>query len=190
MALPSHSETERGLALQKIVDEAPEGDYFHWPNPSQKDYQAFGEITWLFTGIDFVLRMTAEVMDGNGMLEAPFKGKVRALSIKRTTDAILSSPIWSGPNAYAFQRINERRKLRNLIAHFIAKRFVAEDAFIFMTKSATDFEQVYGTKPLPNQMLYGIIEATQIIDAIPEIKDLLTWAEKLPRSLSAPIASP
>ncbi len=90
------------------------------------------------------------------MLEAPFKGKVRGLSIKRTTDAIMSSQIWSAANRTAFERINERRRLRNLIAHFTAKRFVKEDAFIFMTKSAADFEQVYDRKPDPNHMLYGI----------------------------------
>lgn len=187
MALPRHSETERGLALQKLVEACEEGEYFHWPNPSSEDFVVFGRIMWLFTGIDFVLRMTAEVMDDGGMLEPPYKGKVRSFSIKRINDAILSSQIWSEPNRFAFERINERRRLRNLVAHFIAKRFVGEDAFIFMTKSAADFEQVYGVKPEPNQMLYGIIDATQVTNVIPEIEGLLRWAEMLPRGLSTPV---
>jgi hypothetical protein len=186
MALPKHSETERGLALQKIVEACEEGEYFQWPNPTSEDYAVFGKIMWLFTGIDFVLRMTAEVMDDNGMLEPPYKGKVRILSIKRTTDAIMSSQIWSEPNRFAFERINERRRLRNLIGHFIVKRFVEQDAFIFMTKSADDYEQVYNVRPAPDQMLYGIIDTAQIENAIPELEGLLRWAEKLPRGLSIP----
>lgn len=189
MALPKHSETERGLALQKLVEACEEGEYFHWPDPTDEDLATFGKVMWLFTGIDFVLRMTAEVMDDNGMLEPPFKGKVRSLSIKRTTDAILSSQVWNKPNRFAFERIDERRTLRNLIGHFTAKRFIEEDAFIFMTKSAADYEQVYGVKPAPNQMLYGIIEALQVRGAIPEIEGLLRWVEKLPRDLSRPIVT-
>lgn len=181
MALPRHSESERGLALQKLVEACEEGEYFQWPDPSSEDLALFGKFMWLFTGIDFVLRMTAEVMDDGGMLEEPYKGKVRSFSIKRVTDAIMSSAIWGEPNRFAFERINERRRVRNLIGHFIAKRFIEEDAFIFMTKSAEDFEQVYGTKPAPDQMLYGIIDAAQVRNAIPEIEGLLRWAEKLPR---------
>jgi hypothetical protein len=188
MALPRHSETERGLVFRRIVEDCHQGEYFHWPNPTPDDLRLFGEVMWLFTGLDFVLRMTAEVMDDNGMLEAPYKGKVRTSSIKRTTDAITSSSIWSGPNSFAFERINEHRRLRNLIAHFIAKRFVEEDAFIFMTKSASDYEQVYGKRPEPNQMLYGVIEAEQVQQAVPELKGLLEWAEKLPRQLSTPVS--
>jgi hypothetical protein len=142
---------------------------------------------WLFTGIDFVLRMTTEVMDDRGMLQAPYKGKVRTFSIKRTTDAIISSAIWVEPDRIAFERINECRCLRNLIGHFFAKRFIEEDAFIFMTKSADDFEQVYGSRPAQNEMLYGIIEAPQVRAAIPEIKRLLEWCENLPRALSTPV---
>jgi hypothetical protein len=142
---------------------------------------------WLFTGIDFVLRTTAEVMDDHGMLPPPYEGKARTLSIKRTTDAIMSSPIWSGPNRAALERINEHRRLRNLIAHFVAKRFVNEDAFIFMTKSVADYEQVYGEKPEKNQMLYGIIDASQVHGVTPEMTRLLRWAQNLPRELSKPL---
>ena len=190
MALPPHSETERGLALQEIVEACHDGEYFHWPNPTKADYEVFGEIIWLFTGIDFVLRMAAEAMDDNGMLQPPFKGKVRELSIKRTTDAIMSSPVWNDSHRYAFNRINEHRKLRNLIGHFIGKRFIEDDAFIFMTKCADDYEQVYGTRPAPNQMLYGIVDAQQVRNARPETKDLLEWAQKLPKDLSTPVRRP
>lgn len=190
MALPKHSETERGLALQKIVNDAGEGDIFHWPNPTTEDYALFGEIMWLYTGLDFVLRMIAEVMDSQGMLEPPYKGKVTRMSIKRTTDAIMSSPMWQPSHRLAFEHINEGRQLRNLIGHFIAKRFVTEDAFLFMTKSADDYEQVYGQPPKPDRMLYGIIEAAQVYRSIPRMKKTLEWAEKLPRDLSKPLGPP
>jgi hypothetical protein len=187
MALPKHSETERGLELQKIVNSTNEGEIFHWPNPTPDDYAAFGEIMWLYTGLDFVLRMVAEVMDSHDILQPPYKGKVASFSIKRTTDAILSSPMWQPSHRQGFEDINEGRRLRNLIGHFVAKRFVKEDAFIFMTKSADDYAQVYGTQPPSNHMLYGVIEASQVYGAVPRIRKTLEWSEKLPRDLSKPI---
>jgi hypothetical protein len=115
---------------------------------------------------------------------------VRSFSIKRTTDAIISSSIWNEANQTAFVRINERRKLRNILAHFFAKRFVSEDAFMFMTKSAADYEQVYGSPPSQHRMLYGVIDAQQVRNSIAEIKHLLRWMEKVPQSLSTPVAPP
>ncbi|EKS36054.1 hypothetical protein [Afipia clevelandensis] len=189
MTLPRHSENEYLLGLRSIVDACEHGEYFYWPDPTDEDYAIFGKIMWLYTGLDFVLRMTAEAMDDGNMLESPFKGKVRSLSIKRTTDAILSSQIWTANHRFAFERINDRRRLRNLIGHFITKRFVEEDAFIFMTKSASDFKQVFDVEPEPDQMLYGVIETEQVRKAIPEIERLLRWAEKLPRDLSTPMST-
>jgi hypothetical protein len=177
------------LGLRRIVEAAAPEELFGWPNPTKADYEAFGEIMWLFTGLDFVQRMTAEVMDDNGMLQPPFKGNTRNLTIKRTADAIASSPIWSDANKQALKYIDERRKLRNLIAHFVVKRFREEDAFIFLTKSAADYEQVYGVRPAPNQMLYGLIDSSQIHGAIRHIRGLLEWAEKIPRDLSRPVDS-
>jgi hypothetical protein len=184
MALPkAAAETERLLALRAIV-EATGDEIFHWPNPTTEDYAAFGRFMWLFTGIDFVLRMTAEVMDEKGMLEAPYSGKVRKLSIVKTTKAITSWPNWPDPNRRGFARIEELRRFRNLIAHFIVKRFISDDAFVFMTKSAPDFEQVYGELPEPHRMLYGIVEAPHLLGVIPEIKGLMDWVSKLPHDLS------
>jgi hypothetical protein len=173
MALPKNHETERGLALRKIVEAASECEYFGWPNPTVDDFRAFGELIWLFTCLDFVLRTIAEVMDHSDMLSAPYKGKVQNLTIKKTSDAILSSSIWTGPNCIAFARIDELRRLRNLVAHFVAKRFVHENAFIFMTRSGADYEQVYGVKPQANAMLYGILDAPVIGGVLPEIAALL-----------------
>lgn len=128
-------------------------------------------------------------MDRNGMLGPPYKGKVQKLSMRKTSDAVLSSPMWIGSNRKALERIQEIRGLRNLLAHFIVRRFPEHDAFLFITNSAYDFEQVYGVKPPPDGVLYGILEAPVITGILPEIVHLLQWAKDLPLRLGTPVKS-
>ena len=60
-------------------------------------------------------------------------------------------------------------------SHFVIRRFPYEDAFLFMTKSAADFQQVFGDVPATDKMLFGVIDAEQIKGAIPELKNLNQW---------------
>jgi hypothetical protein len=86
--------------------------------------------------------------------------------------------------------IERHRRERNLVAHFIARRFPTENAYIFMTKSADDFEQVHRTLPPAGVMLYGVIDADQLAGIIPVLEGLLSWLSKFPKDLSTPIEVP
>ncbi|WP_158670676.1 hypothetical protein [Bradyrhizobium guangdongense] len=74
--------------------------------------------------------------------------------------------------------------MRNLVAHFVARRFVSEDAYIFVTMSAADFEQVYGVLPDADNMLFGVTDAARMRGIIPELRGLSSWCSKLPGDLS------
>ena len=187
MALPKSFETKKNLALRKIVEATNEGAILGWPKPTPDDFRTFGEMMWLYSSIDFVLIATATVMDINGMLGPPYKGKIQNYGMQKINEGLLSSKIWSGRNRGALERIQEIRGLRNLIAHFVVKRFPNDDAFLFITNSAYDFEQVYGVKPAPGHVLYGILESQVVAGVLPEIGHLLQWAKDLPLSIATPV---
>jgi hypothetical protein len=86
-----------------------------------------------------------------------------------------------------FDQIELHRRARNLVAHFVVRRFPAEDAFIFMTMSAADFEQVYGVLPGRDSMLFGVTDAAQMSGIIPVLQGLISWCSKLPGNLSQPL---
>jgi hypothetical protein len=185
MALPIASETERTVHLRNIV-QATENT-IDWPRPTDDDLLLFARIIHMYSSIDFILRMTVEIMDDGGMLAPEWKGKATKLNMFKLNQAIRSAQFWNEGHLSAFASIEEHRRARNLVAHFIVRRFPTENAYIFMTKSAADFEQVYGTPPATGVMLYGVTDADQLAGIIPVLKGLLSWLSRLPQDLSTPI---
>jgi hypothetical protein len=144
----------------------------------------------MYSAIDFAQRVAVELMDDSKMLSSRWAGKASRLTITDVSQAIQSTKLWSEPNKFAWGRIDEHRRVRNLVAHFAVRRFPNEDAYYFMTKSASDFQQVYGKRPELESVLYGVMDAAQLRAIIPELEQLLAWCSKLPRNLSQPVAPP
>src|SRR5579872_3117318 len=134
MALPIPSETERTIHLRNIVD-ATENP-IDWPRLTDDDLLLFARIIHNYSAIDFLLRMTAEIMDDAGMLAPKWKGKTTKLNMYKLNQAIRSAQFWNDGHLSALASIEEHRRSRNLMAHFIARRFPNENAYVFMTKSA------------------------------------------------------
>ena len=189
MALPSSTETARTTYLKGIVEAAAGQDVMAWPRPNDDDLVLFARIIGFYSAIDFSLRYVAEIMDNDGMLSAPWEGKTAKLNMYRLTQAIRSSSIWNENHNVAFDQIELHRPARNLVAHFVIRRFPTEDAFIFMTMSSSDFEQVYGVLPQRDSMLYGVVDAAQMRGIIPVLQGLISWCSKLPGNLSEPLKS-
>jgi hypothetical protein len=79
--------------------------------------------------------------------------------------------------------------MRNLVAHFVVRRFPEDDAYVFMTKSAVDYRRVYGELPDGiDAMLFGVLEAEQLRGLVSVLKGLLKWAAQVLRDLSQPIS--
>jgi hypothetical protein len=190
VALPSSTETERMTYLKGIVEAAAGQDVMAWPRPNDDDLVLFARIIGFYSGIDFSLRYVAEIMDNDGMLLPPWKGKTPKLNMYKLTQAIRSSNLWNENHNIAFDQIELYRRTRNLVAHFVIRRFPTEDAFIFMTMSSSDFEQVYGVLPERDSMLYGVVDAAQMRGVIPVLQGLISWCSKLPGNLSEPLKPP
>lgn len=189
MALPASTETARTTYLKSIVESAAGQDVMAWPRPNDDDLVLFARIIGFYCGIDFSLRYVVEIMDNSGMLSAPWKGKTAKLNMFKVTKAISSSSIWNENHNVAFEQIELHRRARNLIAHFVVRRFPTEDAYIFMTMSSSDFEQVYGVLPQRDSMLYGVVDAAELRGIVPVLQGLISWCSKLPGNLSAPLRS-
>jgi hypothetical protein len=187
VALPLSTETERTLHLRGLADAAGGEDVMSWPKPTDDDLLLFARIIGFYSAIDFALRYVVDIMDRNGMLLPPWAGKTAKLNMYKVTKAIRSSQVWNEGHAFGFEEIELHRRARNLVAHFVIRRFPTEDAFIFMTMSASDFEQVYGVLPRPDSMLFGVTDAAQMRGIIPVLQGLASWCSKLPGNLSQPL---
>lgn len=96
---------------------------------------------------------------------------------------IQAIPDWAPNNVFAFTRIKEFRKVRNLMAHFAVRRFPNEDAFVFVTKSAPDFKRVIGHEPEPGMAMTGVVDVGQVRDIIKVIDGLLSWLSQATREV-------
>ena len=177
MALPKHTETPRLRYLNNIVAAATDAGWTDWPMLRDSDYTQFGKIVVLFNYIDVSVRRIVEAAGNVGSLADPWKGRVRKLNISEAEEAVLSLD-WSDPNRQALNQIVERRRLRNLIAHFAVRRFPKDDAYLFFTKSDRDFLRLYGGNPEPGTIMTAILECSQLNDGFRHIHDLQLWITK------------
>ena len=67
------------------------------------------------------------------------------------------------------------RPMRNLIAHFIVRRFPEDDAFLFMTKSDKDYKRYYGTEPSPMVAMTAVIERKELVKVLKEVREIHKW---------------
>jgi hypothetical protein len=175
MALPKITDTPRGRYLQEIINRAPDDIFEKWPMPTRQDLVTFGLYIMYYSYIDFQLRRTIEVVDVAGLLPAPWKGKTSNLTIADVERAVKSAPDWSESNRVALAQIEDLRRTRNLIAHFAVRRFPDDDAFVFMTRSARDFDKEMGYIPNSGMVMTITEEASKIAEDLKTIDGLLRW---------------
>ncbi len=151
MSLPKSSSTPRGEYLQSIVAKTRATDLLSWPQPTD-DYELLGEFIAVYSFIDFNLRRFMEVLDHADVLPQAWKGKKgEKLPISDVDKVIRAMPGWDQKNILALERIERYRGLRNLLAHFAARRFPNDDAYLFVTKSARDYRQQFGRDSRPGK---------------------------------------
>jgi hypothetical protein len=166
MALPKNSETARGIELREILEAsgpAMEG----WPMPTKEDYVVIGGIVVLYSYVEFQMRRLIDVFEHAGLLADEWKGKGGNLNFGEVERAVRATPVWAGPDDLgAFDKLAELRPLRNLVAHFVVRRFPDDDAFFFVAKSTKDFTKVFGRAPAAGEALTAIIEREQVVGAL------------------------
>jgi hypothetical protein len=183
MALPKSISTDRGKYLQDILVSAKAEALIDWPMPTKDDLALIGSFIVLYSYIDFNLHRFIEVLEKAGRLPERWKGKTAKMPIAEIQRIIGAMPDWAPNNQLAFRRINEFRGTRNLMAHFAIRRFPNEDAFVFVTKSASDFKRVLGYDPEPGMAMTGVADVPQIREVIKVIDGLLTWLSQATREV-------
>jgi hypothetical protein len=178
MAIPSSRGGERSRYLDAILDACPAERIPAWPEPTDQDYSVIGRLIVNFCNIDLHLRRMVEALDRGGKLPAKFHGKSAVLNEYKTREAVLGSLSWTAEQMIGFGNLDECRKFRNMAAHFAVKRFEDEDAFLFMTKSVSDFRQAFGVNPAPPKGLMCIIDGSEFLRVLDLSDALMEWVQQ------------
>lgn len=173
--IPKGSETPRTRQLQDIVDATPTKEFLKWPQPTREDFILIGLIVALYSYMDFQLHRMLESLDRADAIESSFHGKSGRLNMHEVTKAILTAPDWSEENINALKRIQEFRGVRNMLAHFVVRRFPKDDAFVCLTKSARDYKQAFGVEPPSGVALTGVMEVQQLKNLATALEGLQRW---------------
>ena len=187
MAIPRAKESPRAIYPRDLADKVGSEEMMSWPGPTRSDYALFGRIIHIYSAIDFALRFAAELMDEQKLLRTKWAGRVQKPNMTEVSKAIQEWPAWLENHRIGCGNIELHRPVRNLVAHFVARRFPNDDAFLFLTKSASDYKQVHGDLPPVENALFGVMDAMQLRDLVPELLRLNKWCGTLPGSLSNPI---
>ena len=130
----------------------------------------------MYSYVEFNLRRLCEALDRASLLLTKYKGKSTKLDIGDVEKAVREAPAWSDLTAHAaLARLAELRPSRNLIAHFIVRRFPKDDAFLFMTKSDKDYKRYYGAEPSPMVAMTAVIERKELVKVLKEVQEIHKW---------------
>jgi hypothetical protein len=176
--LPENVDTERGRYLQNLIKNASRSEWADWPMLKQSDFVLVGQIVVLFSYIDLNLRRIAEVADHAGMLQRPWKEKTARLTIDDTENAVRSLD-WSDANRGVLEKISKFRGLRNMLAHFVLRRFPKEDAFVCLAISERDYEKQLGVKPERGALLSAVLDYEQVKEAVKHVEHVQVWLAKV-----------
>jgi|SRR5215213_3784143 len=177
--LPKNSPTERTLHLQAIVDSTSPEELALWPGFKRDDYALIGAFITVYNVVDFNLRRIVEAVERAGKLPAGTKGKAAYLSIGKVEEVVAAVPEFEHKgNQFALKRIREHRGMRNILAHFAGRRFRNEDAFVFVTKSASDFKQIFGKEPPTGVALTAIVDRNQLRNILKLLEGTVAWLGK------------
>ena len=165
MALPDGRETERGRYLQNILDATVESEWAEWPQPTKEDFFLIGAFIVVFSYVDFNLRRLVEVCDHVEMIPE-HKGKTANMHMADVSKVVKALPIWDENAKANLENIEELRKMRNLMAHFVIRRFPIDDAFMFTAKSTRDYRKVFGKDPGLGVSLTAVADLAQIKEGL------------------------
>jgi hypothetical protein len=165
MAIPEARETERGRYLQRILDATIESEWADWPQPTKDDFAIIGAVIVIFSYVDFNLRRLIEVCEHVDMIPQ-YKGKTSSMHMAEVSKVVKELPIWDENAKANLENIEELRKMRNLMAHFVVRRFPNDNAFMFTAKSARDYRRVFNKDPVLGISLTAVADVDQIKEGL------------------------
>ena len=182
MAIPRGTRTPRLEELETKL-KAASAEMKEWPQPGKEDFLLIGGIVVFYGYVDFNLRRLLEAFERGGVLPKQWCGHDGKLDAEKLAKAVQETPVWKGPHdVTALRRLEEMRKIRNLVAHFAVRRFPSDDAFVFVTKNRREYKRVMGHEGEPGQALTAIVECDGMRKALKEIERIHNWlAEVTPQ---------
>jgi hypothetical protein len=175
--LPPNAASPRNVYLQGILDHVDAHVALNdWPKLTDQDQFIIGRLVVLYNFIEFNLRRMLEAWDEAGLLQVRIKGNARDLRIGQVETTVQAMFPWPEDQKHALERLAEMRNLRNLVAHFAARRFPNDDAFLFIAKSEADFRRQFPDVPsASNSFLTAILDGPILPGALQEVEAYQLW---------------
>ena len=174
--LPTGSDTPRLRYLQSVLDAADAGfAVSEWPKLTTEDSLAIGRLIMLYNFIELNLRRMVEAWEDAGLLRVPTKGRARDFHIGEVEAAAQTMVPWPVEQLSAFKLLAEIRLLRNLVAHFAARRFPSDDGFLFIAKSERDYRRQFGGESAPNEWLTVVMDGQVLNEALERVEGAQLW---------------
>jgi hypothetical protein len=95
------------------------------------------------------------------------------------TEEAVQSLEWSEQNREALKKIQGLRGIRNMLAHFVLRRFPNDDALACLAISARDYERQLGRKSESGEILTAVLDIEQLKGAVRHTEGVQLWLAKV-----------
>jgi hypothetical protein len=157
--------------------------------PTEEDFALGGAIAVQYGYIDLNLRRIAEAAHAAGFLKQTGKMPIPDKRIGEIEDLVLAFRAWSSADTFMLEQIKEKRAVLNLVGHFALRRFPQDDAYLFLTKSAYDYWQVFDDDPKPDELFVAVMEREALMRVRKQVERLQAWLADVTRQLVKKFAS-
>lgn len=131
--------------LEAIVDATPRDRLMDFPVLEPQDHQLIGAYIQLFNYIDFNLRRSIETFAHAKLLRGEVARTYPKVHASKVATAVQDAVKAMDPTLediddaiWKLTVIERRREIRNLLAHWAARRIPSQDSIVLMTKDEAD----------------------------------------------------
>ena len=144
--IPPEHRTQRSNELQAKLQDL--GDLSELENLTSEDFRLIGAYVQIYNFIEFNGRRCVEIFARAGLLDGRSAKKPQRLHLSTLIETIKSVVVRMdavenvADSLVKLDEIEQRRGIRNLLAHWAARRLPGEDAIVLLTMSGFDEQQI------------------------------------------------
>ncbi|MGA0602964.1 hypothetical protein ACO2Q3_19805 [Caulobacter sp. KR2-114] len=186
MALPNAHVTPEIRRLNSWLDSLPTEALMAFPQPTPQDFAVFGGVIQIFNYIELNLRRSMAAFDAGGVLPSHLRRSARQLSGYKLTAAVRDTAAeihrntgLDGEAVAHLDAIALNQNMRNLLAHWAARRIPGEDYLVLLGKDERDAAQVLDGPLSVDTVAKAIVQASALAGLVDFLAPHQNWlAEK------------
>jgi len=180
--IPKPFSTPELEAVSAFVDAQPPHVLVGYQPPTVQDLATFGAVIQTFNYVELNLRRALAAFEAGGVLPSALRSKLARLSgqalieaVSDTAEAIHAASGQDGEAGAHLQALHAQQPMRNLLAHWAARRVPDRDFLVFISKDDRDAKQALGAGLEGDVIARCVVHASALTGLIDFLRPHELW---------------